>query len=104
MTYSRVESVYLAKVAAQADLYDCAIFSSFLNMGLFSTNSFGCMNIVMVENMQHVASFGDDLNYEERNLLAIAYNNTVGARRASWRIVSSIERRAKLGSCPEVSG
>jgi 14-3-3 protein epsilon len=36
---------------------------------------------------------GVDLTVEERNLLSVAYKNVIGARRASWRIVSSIEQK-----------
>ena len=36
---------------------------------------------------------GVDLTVEERNLLSVAYKNVIGARRASWRIVSSIETK-----------
>lgn len=32
-----------------------------------------------------------DLTSEERNLLSVAYKNVVGARRASWRVVSALE-------------
>merc|ERR1711991_978148 len=31
------------------------------------------------------------LTVEERNLLSVAYKNVVGSRRASWRVLSSIE-------------
>ena len=33
------------------------------------------------------------LNNEERNLLSVAYKNVVGARRSSWRVVSSISHK-----------
>nr|ADP08792.1 14-3-3 protein [Azumapecten farreri] len=33
------------------------------------------------------------LTNEERNLLSVAYKNVVGARRSSWRVVSSIEQK-----------
>lgn len=32
-----------------------------------------------------------DLTSEERNLLSVAYKNVVGARRASWRVISALE-------------
>jgi 14-3-3 protein epsilon len=47
----------------------------------------------MVENMKSVASQDQELSVEERNLLSVAYKNVIGARRASWRIVSSIEQK-----------
>jgi 14-3-3 protein epsilon len=33
------------------------------------------------------------LSVDERNLLSVAYKNVVGTRRASWRIISSIEQK-----------
>ncbi|OWB55943.1 hypothetical protein B5S28_g1832 [[Candida] boidinii] len=70
MSVSREDSVYLAKLAEQAERYE-----------------------EMVENMKTVASSGQELSVEERNLLSVAYKNVIGARRASWRIVSSIEQK-----------
>jgi len=63
--------VYMAKLAEQAERYD-----------------------EMVKNMKEVASLAkDELSLEERNLLSVAYKNVIGSRRASWRIVSSIEQK-----------
>jgi 14-3-3 protein epsilon len=65
--------VYLAKLAEQAERYD-----------------------EMVESMKKVANDStDDLTLEERNLLSVAYKNVVGARRASLRIINSIETKEK---------
>ncbi|KAJ2382551.1 hypothetical protein GGI05_005618, partial [Coemansia sp. RSA 2603] len=47
----------------------------------------------MVENMKSVAAEDQELTVEERNLLSVAYKNVIGARRASWRIISSIEQK-----------
>lgn len=47
----------------------------------------------MVEAMKKIAVPGSQLDLEERNLLSVAYKNVVGSRRASWRIVSSIEQK-----------
>ena len=43
--------------------------------------------------MKVVASADVELTVEERNLLSVAYKNVIGARRASWRIVTSIEQK-----------
>jgi 14-3-3 protein epsilon len=43
--------------------------------------------------MKTVAKMGVELSVEERNLLSVAYKNVIGARRASWRIISSIEQK-----------
>jgi len=70
MADSREDSVYMAKLAEQAERYD-----------------------EMVEAMKRVAGLDVELTVEERNLLSVAYKNVIGARRASWRIISSIEQK-----------
>lgn len=47
----------------------------------------------MVDSMKKVAGMDVELTVEERNLLSVAYKNVIGARRASWRIISSIEQK-----------
>jgi 14-3-3 protein epsilon len=65
--------VYMAKLAEQAERYD-----------------------EMVEAMKHVSQTpGTELTVEERNLLSVAYKNVIGARRATWRILSGIENKEK---------
>lgn len=43
--------------------------------------------------MKKVAGMDVELTIEERNLLSVVYKNVIGARRASWRIISSIEQK-----------
>lgn len=45
----------------------------------------------MVDHMKAVAQQPKELSVEERNLLSVAYKNVIGSRRASWRVISSIE-------------
>ena len=47
----------------------------------------------MVDAMKSVAAKDVELTIEERNLLSVAYKNVIGARRASWRIISSNEQK-----------
>lgn len=47
----------------------------------------------MVEAMKTVAKLDVELTVEERNLVSVGYKNVIGARRASWRILSSIEQK-----------
>eukprot|EP00922_Rhytidocystis_sp_ex-Travisia-forbesii_P006177 GHVS01008934.1.p1 GENE.GHVS01008934.1~~GHVS01008934.1.p1 ORF type:complete len:254 (+),score=41.46 GHVS01008934.1:481-1242(+) len=68
----REQIVYKAKLAEQAERYD-----------------------EMADFMKDVAQMGEELTVEERNLLSVAYKNAVGARRASWRIISSVEQKEK---------
>lgn len=70
MGSDRDDYVYRAKLAEQAERYD-----------------------EMVDCMKTVAGGDVELSVEERNLLSVAYKNVIGARRASWRILSSIEQK-----------
>jgi 14-3-3 protein beta/theta/zeta len=49
----------------------------------------------MAEAMKAVTEKGGELSNEERNLLSVAYKNVVGARRSSWRVISSIEQKTE---------
>ncbi|XP_026868030.1 14-3-3 protein beta/alpha-B-like [Electrophorus electricus] len=49
----------------------------------------------MANAMKAVTEGGLELSNEERNLLSVAYKNVVGARRSSWRVISSIEQKSE---------
>ncbi|CAL8298611.1 unnamed protein product [Lota lota] len=66
------EQVQKAKLAEQAERYDD-----------------------MAAAMKAVTEEGSELSNEERNLLSVAYKNVVGARRSSWRVVSSMEQKSE---------
>ncbi|XP_074643840.1 uncharacterized protein LOC141900722 isoform X1 [Tubulanus polymorphus] len=66
----RADYVYVARLAEQAERYD-----------------------EMVDAMKNVAKLNVELSVEERNLLSVAYKNVIGARRASWRVISSLEQK-----------
>jgi len=66
------ELVQRAKLAEQAERYDD-----------------------MAAAMKSVTETGVELSNEERNLLSVAYKNVVGARRSSWRVISSIEQKTE---------
>lgn len=70
MTSERESKTFLARLCEQAERYD-----------------------EMVTYMKEVAKLGGELSVDERNLLSVAYKNVVGTRRASWRIISSIEQK-----------
>lgn len=57
---------------------------------------FVCRFDEMVEHMKAVAMRPEELSVEERNLLSVAYKNVIGSRRASWRVISSIEQKAEV--------
>lgn len=69
------ELVQRAKLAEQAERYDD-----------------------MAAAMKSVTEAGGGLTNEERNLLSVAYKNVVGARRSSWRVISSIEQKTEGSS------
>jgi len=80
MAADREDNVYKAKLAEQAERYE-----------------------EMVDSMKKVATAEVELTVEERNLLSVAFKNVIGSRRASWRIISSIEQKQESkGSDPKL--
>ena len=75
------ELVQKAKLAEQAERYDD-----------------------MAAAMKAVAEQEHELSNEERNLLSVACENVVGARRSSWRVTSSIEQKTERNEKPQQMG
>jgi len=68
MALSREELVFLSKICEQTERFED-----------------------MYDNMKKVVNISPDLSVDDRNLLSIAFKNTVGSRRTAWRALSSIE-------------
>lgn len=51
----------------------------------------------MMEYMKKVAIQSGELTVDERNMFSVAFKNVIGSRRASWRIISSLEQRESKG-------
>lgn len=68
--------VFRAKLAEEAERYD--------DMVSYVTN--------------FAKELGAKMDVEQRNLLSVAYKNVVGAKRASWRVLSSMESSQSTGA------
>lgn len=69
MSLSREENVYMTKVSEQTERFED-----------------------MLDYIKKVVTgFDQELSVEERNLLSVAYKNSIGSRRTAWRAISSIE-------------
>lgn len=80
MSGNREENVFMARLADQAERYDD-----------------------MVEYMKRVATVGQELNLDERNLFSVAYKNSVGMRRSAWRAVYSFEQKEPSRGEPAIA-
>ena len=47
----------------------------------------------MIEYMKEIIKGDTDLSMIERNLLSVAYKNTIGSRRTAWRVICSLEQK-----------
>ena len=80
MAGTKEEIIYLAKLAEQSERYD-----------------------EMIEYVNQFTKMDGELTVEERNILSVAYKNVVGSRRASLRVMNSIEQKeTKKGNSENV--
>eukprot|EP00438_Fugacium_kawagutii_P021053 Skav211585 [mRNA] locus=scaffold393:7723:13231:+ [translate_table: standard] len=76
----RDQNVFMARLAEQAERYED-----------------------MVEFMRRVAIVPQELSLDERNLLSVAYKNSVGARRQAWRAIHTYMQKMASASDPAVA-
>lgn len=102
------EQVQRAKLAEQAERYDdmAAAMKQVTETGKYFLGH-GMLAVTIA--LHHICTSsskfrtkvalsplaGVELSNEERNLLSVAYKNVVGARRSSWRVISSIEQKTE---------
>ena len=67
MSRTREEHLYMAKITEQTERFED-----------------------MLDSMNKVVEANAELTVDERNLLSVAYKNTIGSRRTAWRALSSI--------------
>ncbi|KAI9001405.1 14-3-3-like protein [Trametes punicea] len=76
VTLSRLDRLYLAKVADQAERY----------------------RDVITQLKDIINSCGAQLTMDERNLLSIAYKNLTANLRSSWRTIDTLQKKEALSS------
>ena len=78
-TYTREEYVYLAKLYERAERFDDMVY--FINK---------------------FVELDPNLSHEERNILSAGYKNIISGKRASWRLINSMERKEEKKNSPQL--
>lgn len=78
-TYTREEYVYLAKLYERAERFDDMVY--FINK---------------------FVELDPNLSHEERNILSAGYKNVISSKRASWRLIYSMEKKEEKKNSPQL--
>ena len=70
---NREDNIYFARLSEQGERYED-----------------------MIEYMKKVAQFNVEFSNDERNLLSVAYKNSVKTRRDAWRTIQAIWNKEEL--------
>jgi 14-3-3 protein epsilon len=79
-TYTREEYVYLAKLYERAERFDD-----------------------MVKFINKFVELNPSLSHEERNILSAGYKNVISSKRASWRLLNSLEKKEEKKNSPQLT-
>ena len=77
---TREEYVYLAKLYERAERFDD-----------------------MVKFINKFVELDPNLTYEERNILSAGYKNVISNKRASWRLLNSMEKKEEKKNSPQLT-
>ena len=85
---SREDYIYYARLAEQGERYEDMIryMKEVSKVRIINKENIGVLK-------QFVLQSGQELSNEERNLLSVAYKNSVGSRRTAWRTISAIQNK-----------
>ena len=78
--YTREEYVYLAKLYERAERFDD-----------------------MVKFINKFVELDPNLSYKERNILGAGYKNVISNKRASWRLLNSMEKKEEKKNTPQLT-
>ena len=78
--YTREEYVYLAKLYERAERFND-----------------------MVKFINKFVELDPNLTYEERNILSAGYKNVISNKRASWRLLNSMEKKEEKKNSPQLT-
>jgi len=84
---NREDCIYFARLSEQGERYEDMIFY----MKKVSKVSFKSRSELI-----RFIQFGQELSNDERNLLSVAYKNSVKSRRDAWRTISAIQNKEEL--------
>lgn len=86
MSESREDSIYFARLSEQGERYEDMI----KYMQIVAKVSLRILSI------NFVLQFPNELSNDERNLLSVAYKNSVKTRRDAWRTIQAIQNKEEL--------
>lgn len=91
---SREDYIYFARLSEQAERYEDMIkyMKQAANVSIVETHP----NLILLQ-----IQYDQDLSNDERNLLSVAYKNSVKTRRDAWRTIQAIQNKEELKVSPK---
>ena len=100
MTLSRLDCLYLAKVADQAERHQGMPYFVVQCEGEAEKSIERVLQDVIARMKTLIKRSQAQLTIDERNLLSIAYKNVTATLRSSWRSIDTLQRRPDAQHSP----